>query len=174
MNKSDFFSIAIKIFGLYLIYLSIEHLFYYGFLIYSEFENNDVLTSFNLSHLILSVSFLISGSLIVIKTDKIVQLVCKEDKKVDIGLEKKELLEVGISIFSLVLITYSATKLLSYFIDSTYFHDHRLSEFLNHDKTRIIAQTSVELVAGIFLLFNTKNFASRIINIKEDKTPRNQ
>lgn len=170
MKTSDLYSIAIKLFGLYLIYLFIEHAFTYGYLVYNELENMNSGGSLNLGYLLLSISFLITGLFSIFKTDRIVKIVNKEDRKLEIGLTKHLILEVGISLFALILITYSSGRLLSYFIESTYFHNHKESEYLNHDRTRYIAQISVELVAGIFLLFNTRNFASRIIKSNEDKS----
>lgn len=170
MNKTDIFSIAIKIFGLYLTYLFIEYAFTYGYLIYYELENMESGGSLNLGYLLISISFLIMGIISIGKTDIIVRLISKDDKQIELGLNRYALLETSIAIFALVLITYSSGRLLSYFIESIYFHKHDESEYLNHDRTRYITQISIELVAGIFLLFNTRNFASRIIKINEKRS----
>ena len=78
---------------------------------------------------------LVIGYLLIFKTDTIITKITKnESTTVNISSNKIDLLEVGLAIISVLLLTYSLAELLSYFVESTYYQDHQLYHYIKHTK----------------------------------------
>ena len=169
MKKSDLYLVSLKIFGLYLFIRFIINLKDFLFLVIGNTVLNDepINIWFFGGLAFTAVVELGIGYILIFKTESVINKISGSSPFATLSVDRTALLEVAIAILSIVLITYSAAELLSYFVESTYFHDHKESEYLVLDRKKPVFYAAFKLVAGIFLLFNTRHFSNLIIKLGE-------
>lgn len=172
MNKSDLYSIALKILGVVSVYRFLNYLI--EFIVMLIINHNTIETpvgnmdiSFYVSFSVVAILELIIGLTLIIKSETIAKWISIGKFNLELGFPKKriDLIETGFAIFSVILITYSIAELLSYFVESTYFFDHSKSEYLTEPTIRSIFHLIFKLVAGIFLLANARYFSALIVKL---------
>lgn len=164
MKKSDLYTVSLKIFGLFLFFRVIIHIKDFLFMTIGSMTFSDTPVDMVYGGIIFSILIeLAVGYILIFKTESVTNRISKSDSTVELLTSRKDLLEVGIAIIAIVLITWSSAELLSHFAEATYFHDHKESEYFTLANKKIISYAAFKLIAGIFSLMNSRHFSTLII-----------
>ena len=86
-----------------------------------------------------------------------------KNQAVQIALGKNDYLELSIATIALIAILYSLPQLLSELVYLIYFKEPQVENFfVPHHETDFFRPT-FQLVIGLFLLLNSRNFAKKIV-----------
>ncbi|WP_258105896.1 hypothetical protein [Marinoscillum sp. MHG1-6] len=167
MQKSGVYSLAVKILGLYFFARFVHYLidFFYMFSANKDFnyaiQNWEIYKGIALT----TVVYFAIGYLATFKSNLITDRIFRtKDEAVQIALGKSDYLELSIATIALIAILYSLPQLLSEMVYLIYFKEPEIDNFfVPHHETDFFRPT-FQLVIGIFLLLNSRNFAKKIVN----------
>ena len=178
MQKTEVYSLAVKILGLYFFAKFVHYLIDFFFMFTANGDFNYAIQNWNIYQgiALTTAVYFVMGYLATFKTDLITKRIFKKkDESIQIALNKSDYLELSISIIALIAILYSLPQLLSELVYIIYFKDPEIDNlFVPHHETDFFRPT-FQLVIGIFLLLNSRNFAKLIVNrgTQDDKRDEN-
>jgi hypothetical protein len=175
MTKSDFFILALKVIGLYFFVLVFNSTIQFVLVVINSFFN-DFGGEFLLMYSGMTISIVIYGLLgylLIFKTAKFLRIlrILPENKEFKVNVDKIDLIELSLVVISVIAIVFSIPGILASLTDIIYFPVK--DEFGYSEKSFDVNsyERVFQLVIGIFLLLNARNF-SKWINrhgIKDDE-----
>lgn len=166
MQKTEVYSLAVKILGLYFFARFFHFLidFFYMFSANGDFnysiQNWEIYKGIALTT---AVYFAI-GYLATFKSDLITNRIFRtKNQAIEISLGKSDYLELAIASISLIAILYSLPQLLSELVYLIYFKEPEIDNFFRPHHETDFFRPAFQLVIGIFLLLNSRNFAKKIV-----------
>ena len=104
-------------------------------------------------------------------TNKISQ---KNEGTVELETTKTDILEIALAVLAIAAILNSIPNLLTQQVNSIYYHDHKELAFWSTSSKNELFQNLFILIAGIFLLLNSRNFAKWITKRGEQDDSRDE
>ncbi|MDN5215790.1 hypothetical protein QQ020_27175 [Fulvivirgaceae bacterium BMA12] len=179
MTKTELLNVAIKIFGLYYFVRFVQHFMEFLFMAFgTNFYDDDQLQGWFI-YAGIFLTFLVDfvfAYFAIFRTEYIVSKISRNNEgTLELQTTKTDLLEIALAIISIVAILNSIPDLLSQQVNSIYYHDHKEVEFWTTTMKNHLYQSLFMLAVGIFLLFNSRNFAKWIVNRgeRDDKHDEN-
>jgi len=173
MTKKDLLNVSIKIFGLYYFVRFFQHFTELIFMV----AGSNVFTDAHVDAWVVYAGIFVTtlvdlgfAYLATFRTDLLTNRISGADSSVGpLTLAKIDLIEISLSVISVLAIVYSIPSFLAQVVDTIYFHDNQDSEFWTRPAKHQAFQALFTLAIAIFLLLNSRNFAKRIANIgKQD------
>jgi len=169
MTKTDFFSLVFKLIGLYFFVMVVTSaiqiiIMIVNFSLSGWGEEFWVLTSI-LAMIFGVVIYLIIGYYLTFKTEKILNLlkIRQDSEALKTDINKTDIIEIALAIIAIIAIVFILPRVLGNISGIVYFSERdefgkRTVEF---DQNSIGMLTQV--IIGLFLLFNARNFAKWIV-----------
>ncbi|WP_420577989.1 hypothetical protein [Ekhidna sp.] len=178
MTKSELLNIVIKVFGLYYFVLFAQHLmeFIYMMVASGLYDNSQSDRWIILGGIFMTFFVdLVFAYFALFKTELITNRISRNNEgTVELGTTKTDLLEISFAVVAIVAILNSIPNLLTQQVNSIYYHDHRELEFWTTNSKNELFQNLFILIAGIFLLLNSRNFAKWITKRGEQDDSRDE
>lgn len=175
MTRRHFIETSVIIFGCYFMVLAIQNcrdvITYLSATVFYDGGFKDLLDGIFITSVQLIIN-VIAGVYVIANAKNISQKFdAAQGEKLSFGLRKVDIIEVALIVIAVIGITSSIPRILHKVTHFLYFNDyekHEKTRFWTGQEKAIILYWIFVLAVGIFLVFNARYFAKKIVRI-EDK-----